>query len=118
MIANYFGTNNTVGDTDSGDLATTGIILFSAVVPVTDTLVVGNVIANNTYRIWQTVQATGLKRNAFFNNGTNVFTQRVRSHDRRVTAGAPDALPPVGPLREAAGEYVVVRDVTVGDPDR
>ena len=24
----------------------------------------------------------------------------------------------VGPLREAAGEYVVVRDVTVGDPDR
>ena len=45
MIANYFGTNNTVGDTDSGDLATTGMILFSAVVPVTDTLVVGNVIA-------------------------------------------------------------------------
>ena len=77
VIANYFGTNNTVGDTDSGDLLTTGIILFSAVVPVTDTLVVGNVIANNTYGVWQTAnaQATGLTRNAFFNNTTNVLTQ-------------------------------------------
>jgi hypothetical protein len=77
VIGNYFGTNNTAGDPDSGDLATTGIILFSAVVPITDTVVVGNVIANNTYGIWQTanVQATGLARNAFFNNTTNVFTQ-------------------------------------------
>jgi Periplasmic copper-binding protein (NosD) len=77
VIGNYFGTNNTAGDTDSGDLATTGIILFSAVVPITDTVLVGNVIANNTYGIWQTanVQAIGLANNAFFNNTTNVFTQ-------------------------------------------
>lgn len=77
VIGNYFGTNNTAGDSDSGDMATTGIILFSAVVPITDTVVLGNVIANNTDGIWQTanVEATGLRRNAFFNDGTNVFTQ-------------------------------------------
>jgi hypothetical protein len=77
VLFNYFGTNNTAGDTDSGDLQTTGIILFSAVIPVSDTLVFGNVIAHNTYGIWKTanVQAKGLARNAFFGNGTNVFTQ-------------------------------------------
>ena len=79
VIGNYFGPNNTVGDTDSGDLKTTGIILFSAVVPINDTLVVGNVIANNTYGIWQTanVTASGLGHNLFINDGTNVFTQPV-----------------------------------------
>ncbi len=48
--------------------------LFSAVVPITDTVVVGNLIANNTFGIWQTsnVQATGLTRNAFVNNQANV----------------------------------------------
>jgi hypothetical protein len=74
---NFFGTNNTAGDTDSGDLSTTGIILFSAVVPVTGIRVAGNVIANNTYGIWRTANVTvsGLRNNLFFNNGTNVFTQ-------------------------------------------
>ncbi len=77
VMANYFGRNNIVGDSDSGDMATSGIILFSAVVPVTDTRVVGNVIANNTFGIWKTanVRATGLRSNAFFNVGTDVFTQ-------------------------------------------
>jgi hypothetical protein len=77
VIANFFGTNNTAGDTDSGDLSTTAIILFSAVVPVSDTRVADNVIANNTFGIWKTanVQATGLDRNLFFNVGTDVFTQ-------------------------------------------
>lgn len=76
VIANYFGMNNTAGDPDSGDMEPTGIILFSAVVPITDTLVAGNVIANNTYGIWQTanVQATGLRSNAFVNDGADVFT--------------------------------------------
>jgi hypothetical protein len=77
VLFNYFGTNNTAGDTDSGDLQTTGVILFSAVVPVTGTLVFGNVIAHNTYGIWKTanVQDNGFNRNRFFGNGTNVFTQ-------------------------------------------
>jgi parallel beta-helix repeat protein len=77
VIANYFATNNVVGDPDSGDLQTTGVILFSAVVPVSHTVVVGNVIANNTFGIWRTanVEASGLRGNAFFNDGTDVFTQ-------------------------------------------
>jgi parallel beta-helix repeat protein len=76
VIANYFGTNNVVGDSDSGDMATTAIILFSAVVPVDDTRVAGNVIAHNAIGIWKTsnVQATGLGSNAFFNVGTAVVT--------------------------------------------
>ena len=77
VIGNFFGMNNTAGDTDSGDLSTTAIILFSAVVPVTDTRVVGNVIANNTYGIWRTanVDTAGIERNLFFNVGTHLFTQ-------------------------------------------
>jgi hypothetical protein len=53
-------------------MATTGIILFSLVVAVTHTVIVGNVIANNTDGIWQTanVAATGLSHNAFLNVGT------------------------------------------------
>ena len=76
VIANYFGTNNVVGDSDSGDMATTAIILFSAVVPVDDTRVAGNVIAHNAIGIWKTsnVQARGLRRNAFFNVGMAVVT--------------------------------------------
>jgi hypothetical protein len=77
VIANRFGTNNTAGDADSGDMATTGIILFSAVVPVTGTLVAGNVIRDDTYGVWKTanVQAAGLNANRFFDVGTDVFTQ-------------------------------------------
>jgi hypothetical protein len=77
VLSNYFGTNNTAGDPDSGDLQTTGVILFSAVVPVSDTLVLGNVIAHNTFGIWRTANVTdnGLARNVFVGNGTNVFTQ-------------------------------------------
>jgi len=49
------------------------------VVPINDTLVVGNVIAHNAHGIWQTanVTASGLGRHLFVNNGTNVFTQPV-----------------------------------------
>jgi hypothetical protein len=77
VIANHFGTNNLVGDSDSGDMATTAIILFSAVVPVDDTLVAGNVIAHNTIGIWRTsnVQATGLGSNAFFHVRKDVVTK-------------------------------------------
>jgi len=77
VIGNYFATNNLAGDPDSGDMSTTAIILFSAVVPVTDTLVAGNVINGDADGIWQTpnVTATGLRFNAFLNVGTDVFTQ-------------------------------------------
>jgi len=77
VLGNYFGANNLAGDPDSGDMSSTAIILFSAVVPVTDTRVAGNVINGDTDGIWQTpnVTATGLAFNAFLNVGTDVFTQ-------------------------------------------
>jgi hypothetical protein len=77
VSGNYFGTNNTDGDADSGDLSTTAIILFSAAVPVIDTRVVDNLIADNTYGIWRTanVDKAGLNQNRFLNVGTNLFTQ-------------------------------------------
>ena len=76
VIGNFFGTNNTAGDTDSGDLSTTAIILFSAVIPVNGTEVTGHVIANNTYGIWRTtnVDRSGIRFNLFHHNGTNVFS--------------------------------------------
>jgi hypothetical protein len=76
VIGNYFATNNLAGDPDSGDMSTTAIILFSAAVPITNTLVAGNVINGDTDGIWKTsnVTATGLRRNEFPNVGTDVFT--------------------------------------------
>jgi parallel beta-helix repeat protein len=77
VVGNSFGTNNIAGDPDSGDRSTTAIILFSAVVPVTNTVVVGNVINGDTDGIWKTanVTARGLELNVFLNVGTDVFTQ-------------------------------------------
>jgi hypothetical protein len=76
VVDNVFGTNNTAGDADSGDMATTAIILFSAVVPVNDTLVAHNSIAHDDIGIWKTanVQASGLTRNRFSDVGTNIVT--------------------------------------------
>ena len=64
------------GDPDSGDLATTGIILFSAAIPLTDTVVAGNTIAHDTYGIWKTanVDSTGIGANTYIAVGTDVFT--------------------------------------------
>ena len=41
-----------MGDTDSGDLDTTGIIVFSAVVPVNGTVVQNNFIAHDHFGLW------------------------------------------------------------------
>jgi len=77
VIGNHFATNNLAGDPDSGDQSTTAIILFSAVVPVTNTVVVGNVIRGDTDGIWKTANVTArdLELNVFLNVGTDVFTQ-------------------------------------------
>jgi hypothetical protein len=76
VVDNVFGTNNTAGDADSGDMATTAIILFSAVVPVNDTLVTHNSIVHNDIGIWKTanVRASGLTRNRFSDVATNIVT--------------------------------------------
>lgn len=53
IIGNWIGRNNiaALGDTSAGDAKTTGIIVFSAVVPVAVTIH-GNIISDNTYGIW------------------------------------------------------------------
>jgi nitrous oxidase accessory protein NosD len=76
IVDNHFGRNNVAGDPDSGDMATTAIILFSAVVPVNDTVVAGNSIAHNAIGVWKTgnVQTSGLASNHFLDVVTKVFT--------------------------------------------
>ena len=76
VLFNFFGRTTPPATATRVDMATTGIILVSLVVAVTHIVVVGNVLANNTYGIWQTanIAATGLSHNAFVDVGTNVFT--------------------------------------------
>jgi parallel beta-helix repeat protein len=85
VIGNHFGTNNLVGDSDSGDMATTAIILFSAVVRVDHTHIADNVIADNAIGIWKTsnVHAWGFRTNAF-------------SDVRRAVVTMPPPPPPAG----------------------
>ena len=53
IIGNWIGQNNLAGDTDSGDLATTGILVWSAVSPVTGLVIENNVIVGgNHFGIW------------------------------------------------------------------
>src|SRR5581483_8112360 len=52
IVDNDIGTNNTMGDMDSGDLQTTGIIVFSAVVPVNNLVVRDNDISHDHFGIW------------------------------------------------------------------
>jgi nitrous oxidase accessory protein NosD len=71
---NLIGTNNTAGDKDSGDLKTSGIIVFSAVVPVQGLVVDHNVIFNDRIGIWLSVSvdASGITHNKFVNVATPV----------------------------------------------
>jgi nitrous oxidase accessory protein NosD len=71
---NIIGTNNTVGDTDSGDLQTTGIIVFSAVVPVNGLVIQHNAISSDQIGIWLTanVDTSGIANNTFANVGTPI----------------------------------------------
>jgi nitrous oxidase accessory protein NosD len=75
LDGNIIGRNNMAGDTDSGDLQTTGIIVFSAVVPVHGLVVRHNVITNNAIGIWLSpqVDTTGIAQNVFGNVDTPVF---------------------------------------------
>ena len=53
ILDNWIGQNNLFGDTDSGDLATTGILAWSAVSHLTGLVVEGNVIVGgNHFGVW------------------------------------------------------------------
>ncbi len=76
---NVIGTNNTVGDPDvapTKDMATTGILVWSAVTPIKVTIS-GNTIFGNWYGIWlgHVVLAPGARaRNTFWGVSTLVHT--------------------------------------------
>ena len=72
---NVIGTNNIAGDTDAGDLQTTGIIVFSAVVPVSGLVIQHNSIFDDAVGIWLSpnVDTTGIIDNSFSNVGTPVL---------------------------------------------
>ncbi len=74
VVQNIIGTNNTVGDPDAGVSSTTGVIVFSAVVPVTGTIVRFNSISNNTIGIWlsKNVSKTYIYKNTLTNVGTGL----------------------------------------------
>jgi len=80
IVDNVIGRNNLDGDTldmSQEDLLPTGVLVFSATVPVSVTIA-HNVVFHNTYGIWEgvggNVSAT-LAGNRFFGVGTPVFTQ-------------------------------------------
>jgi hypothetical protein len=84
IINNVIGRNNLGGDPLDGppggpqaEMATTGVLVFSASVPVSVTIA-HNVLFNNTYGIWQGVGghvSATIAGNRFFRIGTPVFTQ-------------------------------------------
>lgn len=74
ITGNLIDKNNLSGDPDAGDMETTGVLVFSAVVPVHGTVVQGNHIMNNTFGIWLSanVDASGISSNTFTNVTTPV----------------------------------------------
>lgn len=52
ILGNTIGTNNVQGDSDAGDLETTGILVMGAVVPVRTLVITGNTITGNAIGIW------------------------------------------------------------------
>jgi len=80
IVGNVIGKNNLDGDTLDGsqsDLQPTGVLVFSASVPVSVTIA-RNVVFDNTYGIWEGVGghvSATLFGNRFFGVGTPVFTQ-------------------------------------------
>jgi parallel beta-helix repeat protein len=60
--------STSAGDVDAGNPATTGILVNSAAVHVTGTIIQGNSISNNYYGIWtQNVDTSGTTSNTFTN---------------------------------------------------
>jgi parallel beta-helix repeat protein len=57
IARNHIGRNNVLGDPDAGDMKTTGVLVFSAVVPTTEVLS-GNDIHGNQLRVWKSANVT------------------------------------------------------------
>ena len=78
FVNNTIAKNNVTGDTDAGDMQTTGILLSSAVGPITGTTISGNQISDNAFGIWVTanVATTGFAGNTFTGVGAELQVQR------------------------------------------
>jgi parallel beta-helix repeat protein len=74
ITQNIVGTNTLAGDPDAGITQTTGIIVFSAVVPVHGTIIRDNVISDNTNGIWlsKNIDNKQIYNNLFANVAMNV----------------------------------------------
>jgi nitrous oxidase accessory protein NosD len=57
IARNHIGRNNVLGDSDAGDMKTTGILIFSAVVPTTEVLA-NNHIHGNQIPVWKSANVT------------------------------------------------------------
>jgi nitrous oxidase accessory protein NosD len=67
ITGNWIGTNTKDGDPDAGITQTTGVIVFSAVVPVNGTVIRDNRISHNHFGIWLSpnVATGGIAHNRF-----------------------------------------------------
>lgn len=75
IVANIIGTNNAKGDGDSGDTDTTGVVVFSAVTPLSGTLIAGNRILNDTDGVYLNGAGnTKVAGNHYWNVTTPVVT--------------------------------------------
>lgn len=102
---NKIDRNNVVGDTDAGDMQTTGILLSSVVGPITGTTISGNQISNNTFGIWVTanVSTAGFASNTFTNVGTQLQVQQPSPPPSTPTT------PPSAPAPPNTGDSVGIR---------
>lgn len=67
LMANRLSHNNLGGDPDAGVTQTTDILVFSAVVPITGTVIRGNWLSDAHFGIWTLNGHAGLRGNHFSN---------------------------------------------------
>lgn len=77
IVGNTIYRNNTAGDPVSGDMQTTGVLIYSAVVPVTGTVVVANHFVGDHYGIWvsRNVSLASVRFNRFSDVAVPLFVQ-------------------------------------------
>jgi Right handed beta helix region len=101
---NTIGVNNVAGDPDANDTATTGVLVFSAVMPVTSITISANQITGDQIGIWvgSNVSMAGVSNNTFVGVTTNVQTVTI-------PAGPPPSAPQAVPAPPNTGTGPVLQ---------
>ena len=86
LIANTLGNNNRGGDPDAGVSRTADVLIFSAVVPITGTIISGNWLSDAHFGIWTQNAHASLSRN---HSTTSWCTSTKARRARWRTAGKP-----------------------------